>query len=539
MTQQTPARSRRTRAVLAGTGLGCAALVVPMAAPASAAGSTAIGPTGGIAPYVLPVAPDVTVTSLLTVNNGAAKDGTQLVGIPDGIGAYRSGKRVVALVNAELGATAGIARAHGQKGAFVSRWTIDPKTLAVTTGSDLVQPGVRYWDYTTGAYAAAPVAPAGAAAGTHTAAFNRFCSGYLAPAGSLYNDDTDAGYDGAIYMANEEAGDEGRVFGVTTDGAATQLPRLGLFSWENTVSAANRTDTTVVMGNEDGGNGQLRVYVGTKTTKGSPVERAGLTNGSLFVVDTADESVSTDAQFRTAYGKGKAVPVTFGAGEQVDTTASGAAQNADAAAKGLTLNRIEDGSFDPRNRNDYYFLTTEGGSTAANPAEPGVSRDGGGLWRLRFTNVDKPELGGTLTLLLDGSEAPYLSKPDNMAIDRRGNLLVQEDPGGNDHVARILAYRIKDGRVGVVAGFDTALFGVTNPAGTTPDTRAVLTTDEESSGIVDTADLFGKGTFLFDAQVHTKKNLPAGTGAGTVEELVENGQILLLEVGDWDAVYRR
>ncbi|MBI4940203.1 MAG: hypothetical protein HY830_05600, partial [Actinobacteria bacterium] len=111
------------------------------------------------------------------------------------------------------------------------------------------------------------------------------------------------------------------------------------------------------------------------------------------------------------------------------------------------------------------------------------------------------------------------------------------DPGGNDHVARVLAYRIKDGRVGVVAQFDSALFGVSDPAGTTPDTRAVLTTDEESSGIIDTADLFGKGTFLFDAQVHTKKNLPAGTGAGTVEELVENGQLLLLDVDDWDGVY--
>ena len=118
-----------------------------------------------------------------------------------------------------------------------------------------------------------------------------------------------------------------------------------------------------------------------------------------------------------------------------------------------------------------------------------------------------------------------------------GNLLIQEDPGGNDHVARIVAYRIADGALGVVARFDEGLFGVTNPAGTTPDARAVLTTDEESSGIVDTADLFGKGTFLFDAQVHTKKNLPAGTGPGTVEELVENGQLLLLKVTDWKAVY--
>jgi hypothetical protein len=69
------------------------------------------------------------------------------------------------------------------------------------------------------------------------------------------------------------------------------------------------------------------------------------------------------------------------------------------------------------------------------------------------------------------------------------------------------------------------------------DTRAVLTTDEESSGIIDGHGLFGKGTFLFDAQVHAKKNLPVGTGPGTVEELVENGQLLLLKVEDWSQVY--
>ena len=538
MPAQTPARSRRTAALVAGAGLGCAALVAPLASPAAAAGGALVGPTGGRAPYVLPSAAGVTVTSLLTTNAGTAKDGTAFVGVPDGIGAYRSGRQVVALVNHELGATAGIVRDHGQRGAFVSRWTIDPKTLAVTSGSDLMQAPVAYWDYAAGAYAAAPGAPAGATSG-HTAAFNRFCSGYLAPAGSLYDDDSGAGYRGGLYLANEEAGDEGRVLGVTTDGAVHQLPRLGLFSWENTVAAANTGRRTVVMGNEDSANGQLRVYVGSKTRSGSPVERAGLTNGSLFVVDTVDESVSTDAQFRAAYGKGTPVKVSFGAGEQVDTTVNGVAQNVEAAAKGLTLNRIEDGAFDPRNPDDYYFLTTEGGSTTANPAEPGVSRDGGGLWRLRFVDVDRPALGGTLTLVLDGTEAPFLNKPDNMTIDGRGNLLIQEDPGGNDHVARVLAYRIRDGRLGIVAQFDTALFGVADPTGTTPDARAVLTTDEESSGIVDTAGLFGTGTFLFDAQVHTRKGLPAGTGPGTVEELVENGQLLLLKVRDWDVVYGR
>ena len=61
--------------------------------------------------------------------------------------------------------------------------------------------------------------------------------------------------------------------------------------------APTRNDTTLVIGNEDG-NGQLWTYVGTKQRSGSPVDQAGLTNGNLFVVDVADEAVSTDAQFR-------------------------------------------------------------------------------------------------------------------------------------------------------------------------------------------------------------------------------------------------
>lgn len=525
-------------AALASPALASTVLAAP-SPPATPAGTpssnVATGPSTVIAPYVLPVSRAVTVTSLLTVGDQPAGDGTRLIGIPDGIGLDPKGATVTALVNHELRNNQGITRAHGQKGAFVSSWTIDPKTLRVTGGGDLIRSGVRYWDYTHGEYAAAPGAPAGAATGTHTAAFARFCSAFLAPAGSLRSGR--AGYGGSLYLANEESGEEGRAFAVTAGGDAYQLPRLGLFSWENTIVSGRRGDTTVVIGNEDDANGQLRVYTGTKQRTGSPVERAGLTNGTLQVLDVVDESVSTDAQFRTAFGKGRAVQVTFGANERIDWRAGGAAQNAEAATKGLTLNRIEDGAFDPEHPNDYYFLTTEGGSRAADPAEPQTARDGGGLWRLRFTDVRRPQLGGTLTLLLDGTEAPYLNKPDNLTIDTHGNLLIQEDPGASDHLARIVAYRIRDGRLGVLAAFDATKFGAVNAAGVTPDERALLTTDEESSGIVDAEEAFGRGTFLFDAQVHTRKNLPGGTGPGTVEELVENGQFLLLKVRDWKAVY--
>jgi secreted PhoX family phosphatase len=229
-------------------------------------------------------------------------------------------------------------------------------------------------------------------------------------------------------------------------------------------------------------------------------------------------SAATPA-LRTAAGFTKGVAKRFTVPE-IDWTRSGAAQNAEALTDGTTFNRIEDGAFDPRNPNDYYFLTTEGGDTAQ--AEPGVTRDGGGLWRLRYDDVSRPELGGTVTLLLDGTEAPFLNKPDNMAIDAHGDLLMQEDPGGNDHVARIVAYRIEDGARGVVAEFDPARFAAGAPG--------LITTDEESSGIIDVSSQVGqKGTFLFDAQVHKPNADP---------ELVEQGQLLRMTVQAWGQVYR-
>ena len=509
--------NQRGRGAAAAVLAGAVAMAPTGVASAHRSSETVTGPTSSASPYVLPVATGVSITSLLTVGDSPAGSGYRMVGIPDGLGARQVGRgRLEVLVNHELRDTVGAVRSHGQPGAFVSRWTLNPKTGVVSSGSDLIQ-SVRYWQYgTPGQYGSAPVAPAGAVGG-HTLAFSRFCSGYLSEEGELRNRRTGRGYAGQLYFANEESGDEGRVFAVTMDGVAWQLPRLGLFSWENTIVAPTRGDTTVVVGNEDAAAGQLRVYWGTKRATGTEVERAGLTNGANHVLAVAGAAVTTDAAFRAAYGKGAAVPVTFA---EQEWNASGAVQNAAAASAGLTLNRIEDGAFDPRHRNDYYFLTTEGGDKTVPAGAP--TRDGGGLWRLRFTDVDRPELGGTLTLLLDGSEAPYLNKPDNMAIDRHGNLLIQEDPGNNAHLARIVAYRIADGARGVVAQFDPALFSAGG--------AGFVTQDEESSGIVDVSQQVGKPhAFLFDAQVHTPS---------TDLELVEPGQLLSLTVRSWGQVYR-
>src|SRR5258705_2518110 len=95
-----------------------------------------IGPSTIAEPYLLPNISGARTVSILTT--GDSVDGYRMVGIPDGLGAFRSGHNdFTLLMNHEISANpAGIVRAHGSKGAFVSRWTIDSETLKVIKGED-------------------------------------------------------------------------------------------------------------------------------------------------------------------------------------------------------------------------------------------------------------------------------------------------------------------------------------------------------------------------------------------------------------------
>jgi Bacterial protein of unknown function (DUF839) len=485
--------------------------------------------------------------------------GVQFPGVPDGIGVLRDGKNAVILVGHELSAAspvaAGLSRANGAASAStVTALNLDVAGQSVTAARDLLS-SVVWYDYATKKASTTPTAPAGAAAkdeyGTplHSKALNRFCSSHVTQPGELSyrvkgkdGSFTTYGYTGAAYFTGEEGGDESRGFVMNTDGQLVQLPKLGLAAWENFLVNPNSGRATVVMGNEDGSatDSQLFMYVGQKETAGEWYEKAGLTNGQLYVASINGNG--SDNDFRKNVVKGAAALVSFNA---VNTDVNGKEQNIQARNLGTEFSRVEDGAWDPKNPNVYYFVTTESnkdkGATAPNPATPKVSRDGGALWRMTFVDAKNPLAGATVTMLLDGTEAPFLSKPDNIEVDGFGNVLIQEDPGNNDLVARMVAYRIADGKLATVTKFKDEYFAV--------GASKFITKDEESSGVTDVTEFLRTSKsdtnsyYVYDAQIHAtpaaaRPDLAADkAGAADLAKAVEGGQVYLLTIPSWDAVY--
>jgi Ca2+-binding RTX toxin-like protein len=460
--------------------------------------------TSSQTPYLVPTDTDVAFVSIVTTGDAVSvvdADGnltgstTPFVGIPDGIGAFDNGDgTITVLVNHELGATSGAIQDHGSKGAFIDKLIVDKSSLAVVGSQDLIQ-NVLVWNTTTDSYEDAT----GAAN-----SLTRLCSGNLAEQTAFFDAETGLGTADHIYMAGEEAGVEGRPFAFIVDGDeagnAYELASLGNASWENLLAAPGAGARTVVIGTDDSNPGQVYVYVGDKKDEGLAIDKAGLTGGLLYGIKV--DGLSTESNATTVPG-GQAQFTLAPLGDASELSGTTIENNSNDA--GVTrFYRPEDGAWDPTNPNAFYFVTTADNTAA------GHSR----LFRMDFYDVKHPELGGTITVLLDGTEGQVMM--DNLDVNDEGLLIIQEDPGNYPGLARVWEYNPFTDTLTEQAQHDPARFA----APTAPFTQ-----DEESSGVLDVSGLFGiedEKTYLLDVQAH----YPNGS------TLVEGGQLVLMTVDD-------
>ena len=465
------------------------ALAGALAAVAIAAPGGSTGPSSSQSPYLVRSHTGVVFKSILTTGDsvpGTAGGTYRMAGIPDGLGAFDNGDGTfTVLMNHEINGTLGVPRAHGGKGAFVSKWVIDSSDLSVVSGEDQIKT-VNLWNVATGTYVP----------GTNVV-FSRFCSADLPRISALFNAETGKGYDGRIFMDGEESGAEGRAMAhVVADGSSWELPAIGKMSFENSLANWGTGDRTIVAATDDqgGGRGQVYVYAGDKKTTGNPVEKAGLTGGSLYGI-RVDGAPFEDAAAGIPSGTHFSA---FAFGDVSSTT--GATLEATSNANGVTnFRRPEDGAWDPVDPNVFYFVTTD--------AFNGKSR----LWRLNFEDASHPEQGGTIDMLLDGTEGQNML--DNIGPNRRGQIVLQEDIGDNRPLGKVWLYDIDSDTLTQVARHDPDRFAVGAPD--------FITIDEESSGVIDASNILGAGWYLLDVQSHKASADP---------ELVEGGQLLAMHI---------
>jgi hypothetical protein len=280
-----------------------------------------------------------------------------------------------------------------------------------------------------------------------------------------------------------------------------ELPSMAGANWDSFVASPYEQDKTVAIGTDDSDTGKVYLHVGLKRHQGNPVGLAGLHGGSLYAVAIA----GTPTELRT-------LPVASG------TSFSLVDIDADARTHFL---RPQGGAWDTRNPDRFYFVTTDRYDQVKDRVGSQIGRTR--LWRLNFDSIENPEGGGTVDLLLDGTEAGQMY--DNIAVDADGNVLLQEGAGGVAHNGKIWKYEPATDALTLLARLDPARFGEEGLA-----SAAGFDTDEESSGIIEATEFFS-GVAGYDAGsfryffVNVKAHVSAPDPG-----LAQKGQILLMKV---------
>lgn len=477
-----------------------------------------------VKPYVAPVGTEYQIKALFSVADKVPETSDpsrqyQMVGIPDGLGAHPNGDGTSTLfMNHEFTqATVSEPLVGGPqyRGAFVSRWILD------ADGDPISGERAFDWVFMENTF----VGPA-AEVGNSTPAFARFCSGSLA--GRRH------GLDRRIYLTNEEENSpitfdgKGGLSVAVFDNEAHALPKLGRYSKENTLVQPRPGRRTVIFSLEDGPatlDNQLYLYVGRKDRSGgaSVLSRNGLDNGKLYVFRALDPARNSERTFTSGSVRGEWIEIP-NAADLTDAQLEAASD----AVGAMTFVRPEDGAFNPRNRNEFFFVTT--GSSSG--ADEGVN-ELGRLYSLRL-HPRNPLKRARLAIVYNADTVVAAGgdiaiSPDNIDASRK-YLMINED--GTTESRAVMAAKGRDGSiwrfdvlkgaVGVDVSTATRVVQLDPPG---RDNVPVGAGVWETSGIIDASRLFGADTWLSDVQAHAPTTPPA-------PNTVEDGQLFLMTPAD-------
>lgn len=480
-----------------------------------------------VKPYVVGLGNPYEVTPLLSVADQVPETGNpaaryQMIGIPDGLGAYEEDDDTVAVfMNHELTKST---QSEPDVGGALNRGTFVSKYLLNEDGN--VLSGERAYDsvYQENVL----VGPAADATNT-TSAFGRFCSGSLAS--------RDVGFDRPIFLTGEEVDNGADSFdgkgGQTVaifDNQAHALPRMGHFAKENTLIMPRTGRKTVALPLEDGPSGpdsQLYMYVGRKSRQqgATVLARNGLDSGTLYVFRSTTPGANNELSFQSGTVEGEWVEIP-GAATMTDTELEAASD----AVGAFGFVRIEDGAFDKERRNQFFFVTTGGNKSAGNEL--------GRLYQLRLDR-DDPTDDARLGVVYNADHVVAAGgdiaiSPDNLDTSE-DSLVINED--GTSPSRAVMAAK---GRDGSIWEFELAdgnwlnrvdVSSAQRVAELDPPGRDGVQVGAgiwETSGIIDVSELFGgEVAWLTVVQAHSPTGAPA-------PNTVEDGQLLLLRSEDED-----
>lgn len=400
--------------------------------------------------------------------------------LPDGIGAYSLGDRLVLHVNHEID---GQEQLPGFRAAMVSRLELRLPELAVLRLGYPVDGSESY---------------------------QRLCSASWAEA--------EAGFKAPGVFLTGEEGSDGRALAVDVQGAVHRLPRLGRFAHENAVPLRGLSGQIGVVGLDDA-RGKSELYLTLAAS--SDALLAGQGTLHVFASDAAAD-VAGMSPGQTISGRFLAVPdpVADGSGAGLqDWVARQRTSAADDEARVFPFVRLEDGDVDrrPDAGPRLYFADTGTDEATGTSATCGPTGDQpcdafGSLYRLDVDPITPTE-GVRLTLLArSAGHGSGWASPDNLATDRN-SLMVQEDPAyeGFDRPARIYRFPLDGDGLGAA---EAVVEMVEDADGCGPGADCW-----ESSGILSLEPWLGAGSWIFDVQAHGREDIPG---------IAEGGQLILM-----------